>query len=179
MTVFPQLRAFADACGRRTLVPRWPHRRSASLSQKLPPAELRSHPDPTTGLACQLGVQMIDCALHDLAHFSLSDMRIFRFSVACGAGPSGVDVFDWSIAKSHRYPSLGLSGYSGHILGRRCGLFHTQALCQVQNCGSHSGILTLVFHASAIVSASSGISFPSLSASPGGNLCQLLFAVSN
>jgi len=73
-------------------------------------------------------VQVIDCVLHDLAHFSLSDMRILKFSVACGAGLSGMDVFDWSIAKSHRYQSLGLSGQSGQIVGRGLRLFHTRAL---------------------------------------------------
>src|SRR6266567_5019380 len=70
-------------------------------------------------------VQVIDCALHDLAHFSLSDMGILPFPVACGTGLPGMDVFDWSIAKSHNYQSLGLSGQSGQILGGGHRLFHS------------------------------------------------------
>ena len=62
-------------------------------------------------------VHVVDCAPHDLAHFSLSDMGILPFPVARGTGLPGMDVFDWSIAKSHRYQSLGLSGQSGQSSG--------------------------------------------------------------
>lgn len=69
-------------------------------------------------------VQVINCTLHNLAHFSLSDVRILRFSMACRAGLSCMDFFDWSIAKSHHYQSLGLSGQSGQLVGRGHRLFH-------------------------------------------------------
>lgn len=73
------------------------------------------------------GIKAVHCSLHDLLHFSLSDVRILRVTVTGGTGLPGMDILYWAIAERQRYECLGLSGYSWPILGNTGGLFHTEA----------------------------------------------------
>jgi hypothetical protein len=74
------------------------------------------------------GIKAVHCSLHDLPHFSLSNVRILRVTVTGGAGLSGMDILYWAIAKRQRYECLGLSGYCWPILGNTGGPYCRQRL---------------------------------------------------
>lgn len=61
--------------------------------------------------------EVINRGLHDLAHFSLSDVRVPRIAVLCGTVLPRVNTLYRAIAERQRYERFCLSGDSRLILG--------------------------------------------------------------